>query len=257
MNSIRQAYYIARYDLARQLQSPALVCFLLAGLCSSFLVSWQEPGKTLAMAGLSLDMHFEEGRSFALQYAFYDLYRSAWILAVFFVFNRVLMPVTMSYTVSQSLWLRLSQASPMALTLSRVLQVLFAALLLWGFSLVWMLVYAWRHGLSPADLIPASWGLTAYVLLAGALILVMWGKPNTRMPQRTAFAIVAASIPMLLYFFGNEPQIIRHSGGYFPYAVPLGLREMSLEAMRAYTGALVLGVVLMGVAVGRGGWRGR
>ena len=249
MSVLANAYYIARHNLSRQMRSPALGLFLLAGILSPFLLNWNETSATLNFLGMDLDTVFTAGRIWALHYAFYDLYRCNWLLVVFFVFNWVLMPLTSSYTVSQSLWLRLSGASYVALALSRILQALFAALLILLVSLVWVVVFALRHGLNFGDLMPPIYGLLAYVIFSSGLIIIMFGKPTTRMTRRTAYVVLAFSIPILLYVIGKNLEVIHWSNGYFPYTVPVGWSDQNNEVIRAYESAGIIGGSLMLISI--------
>lgn len=249
MKAIIDAYHIAQFYLRRQLSSPALWSFFLMGIAFTFAVKWNDEASTLEFAGLNLGMGGSNGRFWSLKYAFYDLFIAGWIVVVFFVFNKVLMPVTTSYMVSQSLWLRLASTNNTTLVISRIFQVFSATGLVFFISLIWVLAYSFRHQIGFHELVAAVYGASGYVLLSGGIIILLSGKPTTGIERRYAFVVLAMSIPVLLYLIGKNANVIRRFDGFFPYALPLGLKDTTFESVRAYKTAGMIGAIFMAVSL--------
>jgi hypothetical protein len=247
MKGIIKAYYISLPNLRRQLLSPVLWFFLVWGVVSTLLISWNEERSLVEFGSLQLKSTLGHDREASLQRVFYDFFALGWLLFVFFMFSRVLLPVNMSYTVSQSLWLRLSHTSTITLTAARLLQVLAAIVLASGASLLWVILYSSFHGIGVSLLQHAVFGIAGYAFLSGGVIVFFSGRPNLQTEKRFALVVLAASLPFLLYLIGKH--LGSHFDGFFPYAVPIGAKSANWDNTKASITAVALGCSLMGLHV--------
>lgn len=245
MKEIIKAYHISLPTLRHQLLSPALWFFLGWGIVSTLLISWNEERGLVEFGTLQLKSTLGKDPEASLQRVFYDFFAFGWLPFVLFVFSRVLLPVNMSYTVSQSLWLRLSHTSSMTLVAARLLQVLAATVLASGVGLLWILLYSTLHGIGANLLQHAVFGIACYTLLAGGIVIVLAGRPNLQAEKRFAFVVLAAALPFLLYLIGKH--LGSRFDGFFPYAVPLGAKAANWDTTKAYLTAGTLGCSFMGI----------
>lgn len=245
MKEIIKAYHVSKPNLYRQLLSPALWLFLVWGIVSTLMISWNDERGLVEFGSLQLESTLGKNREASLQRVFYDFFTFGWLPFVLFIFSRVLIPVNMSYSVSQVLWLRLSHTSNITLVSARIIQVFAATTLVSFVGLVWIFFYSILHGVEASLLKHAVFSVTGYVLLAGGIVILLAGRPNLQTEKRFAFVVLAAALPLLLYLIGKHLGV--RFNGFFPYAVPLEAKAANLDTIKAYFTASALGCSLMGV----------
>lgn len=239
---MKKAWVLYQNVLPGQLRSRALLVYAIYALLLIFLTTWNADETMVNLAGFTVgDL---EERTFAFQDAFFDYVFMAYIpLLPFYVRSHILGPVAESYTVSNSLWLRLAPTKPLTLALYRLLIVIGGTLILWSVSFVWSVLFALWHGLPLGLLQQSIFSLAGYTLLTGGLITLCKGRPTHTIELRQAFVWMIMLVPIGLYVFRAAGT--SRLGAFYPFAAPYLKHNIGADTFNGTLAAAVLGLALL------------
>lgn len=221
MRVILKGYYVALPILKRQLLSFELLLFLASGILFSFSLSWDSNYPSLKLFGMNIDYSIENDDSKTFNYAYCDLYRTFWILFILpFIYRKILIPLASSFSVNQSLWLRMLNVNYVSVHLSRVYYFLFGAILISASSLIWGCLFIIFYNIDVIEIFKSYLALIGYLFFTSGLVFCLCWKKNINMDTRTALIFTSMSIPFLLFFFVTGSNIPAYLNGYFPASYP-------------------------------------
>ncbi len=176
-----------------------------------------------------------------------DLFREwssvVWLLFLPWLSRHVLLPLTNSFTVSESLWLRLAKTTHLTLALARGAVVVLAAVLLGSGMALWAAVFAYKQQVDWAPLLWIAAGVTGYVLLTGSLTILWQGKPTLTLKQRHSQVFLVMGIPFALtglaYLIGYKVD------GFLPFAFPFSPLFPELSIRKGFALANGLGLFFL------------
>ncbi len=180
----------------------------------------------------------------ALQLVFFDYFSIVWaVVCIGFVPVKILVPVVQSYTVSNSLWLRLAPTNIFTLALYRVLLVMIPSLSFGLMTSLWCGVFSLVHGIPYSMIVYPVYSLLAFILFTGSISILMAGRPTTLMEVRYAYVFLALIIPVLFLLLKNK--LVYKFDGIFPFVFPYRADKLGFETLPGTITAIVMGVVLI------------
>jgi hypothetical protein len=203
----------------------------------------------LSTVPLSLSS-FSFDREKALLNFLIEIFDWAWLPLMFFIFAKLLQPLKESFTVSQLLWLRLTPCLPHEIALVRVLLVISYALALAVLGGLWVIIAVLFHHIPAAMLLVQVFGIVAYTLLAGGIVVAIDFSSTLTYSNRQLIPVMALLLPILLYPIQLQLSQLAHVAPIlrlFPYAAPVA--DYSQQPILHFSMAAALGVVLLCVHV--------
>lgn len=253
MIELRRAWILFKNNLRCQYRSKAILWILVYGILLTFFTTWNEELGMVKLATFPVGELGEE-RLYALQDAFYDYVFVLYIpVILFYIRTQVLGPIAQSYTVSNSLWLRLAPTKPVSLALYRSLIVIGGTFFLAVTCFLWASLFSIWHNIPLRLLFQSVYSLTGYTLLTGGIIILFKGKPTQSLEMRQAHVWVVISIPFILYFFKDIGS--RNFGSIYPFAAPYFKHVIGETTLHGTTAAAILGLILMSLNVAYTGIR--
>lgn len=242
MSELAKAWVIYQNVLPRQWRNRTLLVYVVGALLFTILTTWNSDQTMVNLAGIPIgDL---EERRFAFQDAFYDYVFLAYIpLLPFYIRTFILAPVTESYTVSNSLWLRLAPTRPVTLALYRMLIVVGGTVILWGVGFIWSVVFALWHDIPLGLLQQAIYSFAGFTLFAGGLITLLKGNPTQTIEMRQAYVWLVMLIPIGLYFFRETGS--NALGPFYPFAAPYLKHTIGEITLNGTTAAALFGLLLL------------
>lgn len=245
MKELKQAYILYNNYVISNWRYIVFCILLIIGisLFVTFSIQWNSEFGKVQFLNVLVGLNGEP-REYALQYAFFDYFKLTWVvlLLVFFPW-KVLSPISESYTVSNTLWLRLSSATDLSITIYRVLIILITTVVVASISFFWIMLFSIIQSIPISMLWEAGLAITSYVLFSGGLIISLRGKSTLPLNIRQIFVILAWIVPLSFYAFRVFFSERMH--GFFPFSFPYGANELSYKTIRASFSACALGILLL------------
>jgi hypothetical protein len=224
---------------------PFLLLFLGVIVLSTVPMGWDGHSVTffsvpLSLAGFSFD------REKALLKFLIEIFDWAWLPLMFLIFSKLLQPLNESFTVSQLLWLRLTPCLPYEIALVRALLVMLYALALAILGGLWVTIAVLFHHISAAMLLVQVFGLVAYTLLAGGIVVAIDFGSTLTYSDRQLIPVLALLLPILLYPIQFQLSQLAHAAPLLrllPYAAPVS--GNSQQTILHFAMAAALGIVLL------------
>lgn len=185
-----------------------------------------------------------EPREYALQFVFYDYFLLFWALIFFFLLPfKVLTPLTMSYTVSNSLWLRMTTVKWEYIQLARVFYVMSMSILIFCVGMFWAILFSFYQNLPFKMLFEAVFSLSVYTVFSGSIILLLRGSPIDSVEKRQTYVMISLLIPIALYILAKNlsPKVY----GLLPFTFPLRANQLSYVSLRGNFMALLLALLFL------------
>ena len=174
---------------------------------------------------------------------FFELFSVGWLYLSAVLYHRFLLPLSTSFTVSETLWLRLSAISYRQLNLARISTVLAWTILVGAIGLLWVGTFTLVHGLAFNQLSMAIYGLTGYTLMIGGLTLFLEGSPTTSLKSRFSLASLITLIPFL---FTLICWLFRaRLDGMMPFSAPFVFHFEEINVARGFLLANLFGIMLL------------
>jgi hypothetical protein len=232
-----------------------VVALWLAGLIGLFAgVGWEEGAACPSLFGAPLP-GFGGGRSReqAVELLLAELFSWAWLaVGALYLLPSVLIPLAGSFSVSSTMWARLSPATPREVAAARLARAVPPAALLALLGLSWAAACAAAHDIPAAGLLGHAMGPAAHLLCAAGVVVLL-GPRVSGDPGRVLLAFLACLAPVALFllfvtFAARWQSDLRP---WWPYACPfaahLGDQGQHVAATAALGAALlVLSVVCRG-----------
>ena len=143
--------------------------------------------------------------------------------------SRVLNTIPRSFTLNQTLWIRLSPSAPIELALARILVCTEASLWMAVNIAVLPLVVAIKHPVAWKEVLAAPVGMFGYAVMAGGIAHLLGFILRSRPRQLAVAGITAMGLPLLGYalyetvLFNAGYHWARYYPTYFPFITDLGV----------------------------------
>src|SRR6266404_8427195 len=210
------------YGVTRRLIWVLLLWAIGVGLLT-FGVSWDEGSSMVVLFGTSLP-GFGTGRSrdTTVTLLLAEFFSWAWLIAIgVYVLPSVMLPLAGSYSVSATLWARLTPATPREVAVARLVRVLGPTAVLAVLGAVWAMACATYHNLSMEALLAQAGGLPAHLFCSAGVVAVLGSYLRTDL-GRTLSAFLALLLPVASFLL-FVTLAFRMEGGWkpwWPYACP-------------------------------------
>jgi hypothetical protein len=231
MKTVNLPLLIAQSMLHRRTALKYVVVCLGSLLCAIFFVAvavrWN--GRYVEVFNVTLDQYDVAGqRILSMKQLFDELFCDGWlILGVPTLYALLLTPLSNSFSVNGSLWLRLLVSQPIWFSLGRLMLALGVLSLTAVCGLLWALCVHWIHDIPLPGLLRAPAGFVGHCAFSsGALVLAMTLFDARRMSSSTRHGLQVAVLflPVMTFLLwskmrpssGNDIPSIR----WIPYAVP-------------------------------------
>lgn len=230
---------------------PATGTLLLFGLLMGFslLTFWDESSESVFLLGsINLfDVTLSSIRSEAFNALFYDLYSTFWLfLLLTYIPNRIIYPLSNSFSVNQSLWIRmLPHTTNFDFALSKIFYLIYSLTILFLASLAWVIMFASLKGLRIQDLLTPVIGLMGHVIIAAGMIFIVCYNKKMAAATRKSWVFLTLFLPILLYLIGDVSA--RKLNGFFPYAAPFAVKYNGHIVLKPFLTNLLVGVFLLSV----------
>lgn len=253
MIELRRAWILFKNNLPFQYRSKAILWIIAYGILLTFLTTWNIEQGMVNLATFTVGELGEE-RIYALQDAFYDYVFVLYIpVILFYIRTQVLGPIAQSYTVSNSLWLRLAPTKPISLALHRSFIVIGGTFFLTVTCFFWASLFSLWHNIPLRLLFQSIYSLTGYTLLTGGIIIIFKGRPTQSLEMRQAYVWMVILVPFILYFFKDIGS--RNFGSFYPFVAPYLKHVIGKTTLHGTTAAAILGLLLMSLNVAYTGIR--
>lgn len=245
MNLLLDAFITIRHQLMALLKSQWIWGIFIITITPGFFAHWDYHTKTLHLFWVNLEGYAPgQSRSDTLRLFYYEMSSWAWACIMLIILTKkVFHPLAHSFSISQTLWLRLLPTNASVLAWGRFLFVLLTALGLGALTLLWACSYAYWHKLAVGDLLLPALGLTGYVLFSGSLILHLSANHRAHPAQRMAILFFCFFAPIII--FGASRGLAGLLQGYCPYSLPFIAEQMGNRAWRPFLTTATLGAALL------------
>ena len=226
-----------------------LVFLVVAIAISTFPVGWDGENATFLMLpwGNSEEDFIE---------MLHELFSWLWlILALPYVLRGLLLPLGDSTLVSQTLWLRLSNCSPLEVSTARSLLVIVWGLWLGGLGTIWLVItslfHYWFYQFplgAFSKLLLDILGITSYVILSGGIVVFsdFFLAVGDYSSKRLVAAVSAFISIMLAIVYTTLSSSNVEYAAFFPYATPFAQAIANeKETFHHFFAAGLLGILLL------------
>lgn len=225
----------------------SLFCCLALCILLTLCVSWDPSAGMVKFLNFHVGLH-NEPKEYALQFAFFDYFLILWIIFPLLLNMKfVLIPINMSYTVSNSLWLRTTLIQPATLILAKIIHITFYFLLVFSLCFLWELVFSAYHKISIEMLYEAGLALSSYTFFSGSLILLFKGKPTDSLEKRQLYILLAATIPLVMYALAKA--VSDNFFGLVPFAFPIRANQLNYITLRGNIMAIIISCLILSVVL--------
>ncbi len=241
MTELNKALILSKFNIISFFKSKGLWFSYFFCVLISIFNNWDDKRKSLVLLNIPV---YWDNRTTAFKSLFYEVYNFWWILLIIVIIQKIMFPLKDSFTISNTLWLRFSYATPTTLAISRVFLVLFFVLFIIALSMIWLMLFLSKQNLdfNYIYLLPI-WGLTGYILLSSSLLLLFDSNHLLNNNARIMIVLVSLFIPMGLFYFENKfTQIF---DGFFPYSFPVGFDKVEIYTQRAYLTSIFIGIIFL------------
>ncbi|MFM9948613.1 MAG: hypothetical protein ACKV1O_11800 [Saprospiraceae bacterium] len=248
MNNIRSAWTIYKNHLTPLYRHWTVIFSVILMLLFTFFTSLDERQYAITFFSLPI-FDVQSDKNSAFQYVFFDYFEIIWgVICLGFVPFKILVPVVQSYTVSNSLWLRLAPTNTYILALYRAMLVLIPTIVFGVVALLWEFLFSIVHGLSFSLIGYPVCSMLAFMLFTGSLSICMAGKPTTMIEIRYAFIFIAFIIPIVLGSL--KSKFIYTLNGIYPLVFPYDADELGFETLPGTITAIVIGIAIIILILG-------
>lgn len=171
---INKYYLLIKSDLKRGSLGAGYFAMTMCFVVITIIYSWHE--HSLQLSGPGFIKEFPS-KTAAFQSHFWSWTNIWWFFSMFFI-AWVMKIIADSFTISNTLWLRLNNTTSFTLALSRVLYVITMALGIVIFAVIWVVLFGLKNSFFDKYLLlPFFFFLSVYFLLTGVIILfyTFWG----------------------------------------------------------------------------------
>lgn len=239
---LAKAWILYKNHFSYQIKSKMIWFLIFWAVVTVLGTSWDENYEMVRFLSIKVG-NVGDTRVFALQDIFVQLFQLTWLIVLFF-YNPmyVLIPISQSYTVSNTLWLRLSPVSHVCIEIMRSLIIFGIALFFYFAGIIWAMSFSIFHGVGIRLLIQPATSLLGFMFMTGGLM--MWVSPGIRANTeiRYAVSIIVSAIPLILFIFRHSLSNIL--GLLLPYAYPYSSANLSSATLKASISAALFGVIL-------------
>lgn len=216
-------------------------------------VGWD--GRRISFLTVPLDGYgVGGGREETISFLLVENYSWAWlIVGMAYVLPTLLLPLASSYSLSETMWLRLLPCEPREVALARVCRVAAVSGVSTLLSLVWVAVCVVYHKLPAGPLLTAVLGFQAHLLWSSGLVAVSgnWLRTGT---DRAVVAIGAMLLPLIAFmiFLAAGRRLPATYKAWIPYAAPFTHTFGRATTNFAMGAAIGLALILWSVVGARG-----
>ena len=221
--------------------------FAVEVLFSLFGVGWNEVAGVPVFCELPLaDYASGRGRDAVITIILSELFSWGWLLAFGIVaLPGLLLPLAASHSTSQSLWLRLSGASPRQVAASRAALVFIATAVVTAFSGSWAAAASWYHSVPLDGLLRPVFGLAEHLLLAAGFVSVFAPvAPSNRARQVIGFVGVLLPVVLFLVYVAALSRLETSTRFWWPYAAPFVYDSIAADSAKHAFACLIAGGML-------------
>jgi len=186
-------------------------------------VSWDQTTSTVMLCGSPLP-GFGSGRERepTVELLLSEFFSWGWLLIVgVYVLPSVLLPLADSFSVSATLWVRLTPAAPREVAVARLARVLGPVFLLAVLGTTWALLCAAYHDLPPWGLLAQASGLPVHLLCSAGAVAFLGGGQRTDL-GRSLLGFLALLLPVALFLLYVTVAFRLETAWkpWWPYACP-------------------------------------
>lgn len=244
MNVLTHVYILNKIWLKQTFRGPSSWLIYLLFVCISFIFQWDEKYNSLRAFGSLLE--YDDPRSTVLKVLFHRTFINFWVIFLFFFWiPKIQFKLANSFSISQTLWLKLNRTSHLSLALSRVVFLLWVAGSFALLSVFWSFLFSTYHQLTISSFQPSILGFLGFLLLSGSLTLTFTSFHRLSRDMSLVLATTFSFFPILLGFFKEHTKKI---WTYFPHNQPiLNFEEISPSIVRSYESSIWVAFVLLGI----------
>lgn len=245
MINTNNSFLVAKYHLLDMIKGKALWIIFTIGFLLLIGSEWDIDSQKLKVLGLTIDgFGIGQTQSDIMLAHFYDVISTIWLFIIItFGFQKVLLPMSKSFSVSQTLWLRLTPISSVELAISRIIVILSGTILITILSSILAMLYWLMHGNQATQLFLPIIGFTGHLLISGGLIVSCNPGLTTSLSFRTMLAVLFAGLPMLSYILFHN--IADNLNGFFPYTAPFIFKDIGMIALKPFLMTGLVGSILL------------
>lgn len=219
----------------------------------SFLAFWNNAEESIFLFGFIdlYDVTLSSVKEESFRILFYDLYSTFWVtLLLTYIPNKVIFPLSHSFSVNQSLWMRfLPNTKVTDVALSRVYMLFYSLSIMVGASAIWIVLYSILKGVDILELLIPVLGLVGHVCMAAGLCFLVGSNKKSSVSFRKSVVYILLLLPVLLYLIGDSTAI--KLGGIFPYASPFSAKHNGNVVLKPFLTTLIIGILLISYYLGR------
>lgn len=222
--------------------TPWLLTLFFVGL--SFIFQWDDKHNSLRAFGSMLE--YDAPRETVLKVVLHRTFINFWIAFLFFFWiPKVQFKLASSFSISQTLWLKLNRTRHITLALSRVIFLILVSVAFALFSVIWSFIYSTYHQLTITSFQPSILGFLGFLLFSGSLTLTFTASHRLSKDLSLVLAMTFSFFPILLGFFKEHTKKV---WAYFPHNQPiLNFEEISPSIVRSYESSIWIALFLLGV----------
>lgn len=178
-----------RWDLA-----VAVLLFVWVGFGSG----WN--GKTMQMWGRSVPGYpVDRGEGFSAAFLLRDVLSTYFLIQVIPLFTRLLLPLARSFSINQTLWLRMTSALALETRLARCLASIQGISVFFVPMLLMVVLVRVKHPVLWPELWPILSGIFAYTVFASGFVHAVSPFGSGESMNASLIAVAGAALPFLSY----------------------------------------------------------